>query len=834
MFAFHKSEYSSRSRQSSTDSQALDLWTSQCSDAPSQSDMHSPERRRIAHSGKRSSVFNLRSRSNTATSSTSLTLSGMAEHGSWSHESSPTPHQLEFQSQDEASGTARSLFRGKKGKRISGSIASSIDMDDDQEIDAGKKRMSILRRGRRRTNQSDSSFNNARQRISGPFDFQHLSHTDRHQFAALDEAFGDELAAGYQAGRQSSNQDSVITTANNRPPNITTSHSPANSDLVSTSTVDHSSSVRSPKSGNEIQESEFTSQVPLSRPPLRLTRSVESFSQPGVNPRTHRQSQSIVAPSRRSSLHPLTPVHDIPEEFAESAESAEKQSSPQPALSRSKRESGFWGFFDLASATGEADTFDDSEFVAHALTTPDDSTVNITTPPFSPSLEDVAEEPERFISPRPAPQPPLRTPTTPRSPFLEAFSFAGHRSPTSRNRSRGNSHASPKSLKNRESMIEPIVQDLPWQPVTYKRSPQTKSATRRQSNTWRAIEESWENDVDYIYENALEADCDFDWDFAPDDGTHNSQQQTLESATRNDSYTKTSHHTRAPSSALGNYSMYRIKPDRSNSERDAPSGIPASVVESRLQILSDTLDIVEADGFMLSPSLLLPQDYKDTRESMFQYEDVENLLGEYDCVNRQFPITDADDSAFNSARSSRVRFSRRSSYDSSLISSTQSLGLWNSPVRRSASSTASIPELVHSRRNPREFTSAVDELSEQGVALGRFHVQTDTNDITLPGRAGDGTFFASEEPLQDNSCSLAYLEEELNTSPEVASRGSQSSKKAHHKQTLSAEAASKVQATTENQSMKARSRAATISHVVRQPQLSLFPSPPRHLPAHRM
>jgi hypothetical protein len=48
-----------------------------------------------------------------------------------------------------------------------------------------------------------------------------------------------------------------------------------------------------------------------------------------------------------------------------------------------------------------------------------------------------------------------------------------------------------------------------------RRSP----SVRRKSNTWLVTEDSWEDDVDYIYDNALEAECDFDWDCTAEDGS---------------------------------------------------------------------------------------------------------------------------------------------------------------------------------------------------------------------------------------------------------------------------------------------------------------------------
>ena len=171
MFSFHKSDVLPQSRQSSVDSPVTglatpdaepDLWMSRSSGSSSHGGLHSPEPPRF-HSSKRSSVFNLRSRSNTATSLTpsllSLSHPDMAEHEASLHEPPPSSRQYGSQSQGELSGpgSRRSLFRGKKGKRLSDAVASSIGAADYKEADAAGKRISVLRKGRRPNDQSEGS-----------------------------------------------------------------------------------------------------------------------------------------------------------------------------------------------------------------------------------------------------------------------------------------------------------------------------------------------------------------------------------------------------------------------------------------------------------------------------------------------------------------------------------------------------------------------------------------------------------------------------------------------------------------------------------------------------
>jgi hypothetical protein len=194
--------------------------------------------------------------------------------------------------------------------------------------------------------------------------------------------------------------------------------------------------------------------------------------------------------------------------------------------------------------------------------------------------------------------------------------------------------------------------------------------------------------------------------------------------------------------------------------------------------------------------------------------------------------------------------------DSSLMSSVQGSGLWSSPVRRSASSAGSVPELIPSRRSRKSlgYSLAGDQLSEQIAFLNQ---DKEDDDVTPPGRTLEGrTFFASDDEVpQDEEQSRSSIETELRASLDLARRGSQrtnhptveeelkssldlarqgSQRSARtsarqHKQALSDGAAKllSVSVPNEDQSAKLRNRSATTAQA-RSPMLSLFPAPPRN------
>jgi hypothetical protein len=160
MFTSNKSDAQPRSRQSSMDlsvsgfpstASTLESWSSQgIDDTPHayHTMQTSPEQRHRAYSTKRSSVFNFRSRSNTGASTISvLSLSpAMSENDGSRPGTALTFHQQEQSGHHERSGSRKSLFRGKKGKRLSESVSASPLVSEQSEQDGGERRMSMLRK----------------------------------------------------------------------------------------------------------------------------------------------------------------------------------------------------------------------------------------------------------------------------------------------------------------------------------------------------------------------------------------------------------------------------------------------------------------------------------------------------------------------------------------------------------------------------------------------------------------------------------------------------------------------------------------------------------------
>lgn len=345
------------------------------------------------------------------------------------------------------------------------------------------------------------------------------------------------------------------------------------------------------------------------------------------------------------------------------------------------------------------------------------------------------------------------------------------------------------------------------------------------------FEESWEEDIDYIYDNALEADCDLEWDRVSDVDVEEKLQP---------SFDQTYRHGRRASSSVEPLSR-GLEPAFEPTTRDfrvsllvpnVPDLVPTSAtsVSTPGTGLTTPCDPFQGrsagqlEGFMVSPSLLVPQEYKDDQEHMY-----EEMLNAYDDSDRHFPMLDPRHSATSSARS------RRSSYDSSLMSSIQS-GLWSSPVRRSASSAGSVPDLVPSRRTTRRdlsFSLVVDQLSDSVASLSHLDEEKEDEDITPPGRTlGNRTFFPSADESEELPSDTIDIGEKLKASLELArhsSRGSRHSQ-ARHKPARS-DGAANLLAAASDLPTKPRRRAATASHASRSPLLNLFPTPPQASPS---
>ena len=138
----------------------------------------------------------------------------------------------------------------------------------------------------------------------------------------------------------------------------------------------------------------------------------------------------------------------------------------------------------------------------HAVTTPDESAVPAISPSYSLDLEDVPEEEEGYF-------------------------FLGSSRSITQDPSSESSISPQKSMKSLQSWgSRSTVSDCfssPCSPVRYSASRKRETGgptlitsfvpdgMGRRSYQFKDLDCSWEDDIDFCYENAAEADCDFDW-----------------------------------------------------------------------------------------------------------------------------------------------------------------------------------------------------------------------------------------------------------------------------------------------------------------------------------
>ncbi|KAI0166282.1 hypothetical protein GGR57DRAFT_19180 [Xylariaceae sp. FL1272] len=163
--------------------------------------------------------------------------------------------------------------------------------------------------------------------------------------------------------------------------------------------------------------------------------------------------------------------------------------------------------------------------------------------------------------------------------------------------------------------------------------------------------DNWEDDIDYCYEHAAEATDDFAWERPSVD---------LEDRERGHAQSLTASHRRAESRAGPNFSLPRMSSSKS---------LPRDHDRSP----SNASSFQEAQGFSLSPSLLIPNDYF---EQMLQHERGEQSAGnetqhhdQYLKSEKSFPLVQGRSSVSTSVSTYSDRSVSSSRHQSSSSSS---------------------------------------------------------------------------------------------------------------------------------------------------------------------
>ncbi|EON66639.1 hypothetical protein W97_05885 [Coniosporium apollinis CBS 100218] len=360
--------------------------------------------------------------------------------------------------------------------------------------------------------------------------------------------------------------------------------------------------------------------------------------------------------------------------------------------------------------------------------------------------------------------------------------------------------------------------------------------------SFRDFEDSWEDHIDYCYDNEMEACCDVDWDGRePDSGSCRTAALSDDSrpaTTVEDSEVDTSItnaprfnvNKKLPPAPCPLMSPFPPAPPGSSAVTDlyhyqsssSLSPVGANNVThygaSAQTIGSPTVaQCSEPDWSSFAPSVYIPQHlkYEPLKEDLD-----EGLLAEYESCDFHHPI-------FNLSHDVRVNFnpvSKRSSLDSSIPSeSTSGPGSIMSSTRRSASSATSMPELVYSRRAREALDRVVDHLAEQMATFADLEEDDEDKETSSNIRRSDlteprgHTFFSVEEEKAEEDAHYPNVGDIAEEIPVVLHQ--------HERERAASE--SVAESIVRGSLVQARQRAATLTPSSTAHTLSLFPAPPR-------
>ncbi|KAL4985642.1 hypothetical protein BDW68DRAFT_164614 [Aspergillus falconensis] len=674
--------------------------------------------RSTAHtqSPKRLSVFSGRSRSNTTTSTPSVTSSRCSQASSMtSNENAPVP----FTHEDRTTSTAgvrhdrhesatKSLFlRGSRILRRQGSKVNMVGpLNEEEDAERDKSRFDF---GRRKSRSNDNQ-EHIKRMISDPFDFHHLTHTSPAQFEALGKTRENELVTEFSAIRAS--QKPVANLKGIRAEDIQMRSLSAED--LSHCLPQHGNNGPSTASPPRSPGARSTSPQILEYRPLRESRVFENFSRPV--PRYPR-GDAARSPPRASSPR-LTSSPEIPEPSArvidEILDLDSRQQYPEHAY-----------YADDASAhgtsmSGHVEGMMHSNLGEAITTDPDSGSIETRTASAlaSPTseLDDVPEEDEA-----------THWHDSPESQHSEYPASLGSQvspkavvAPKSR---LSIDVAKELSKKFTEALGSPTLpQYLADREISSIDDQRIQSILHRQPSVHKTIHETiyetWDDDIDYCYQHAAESNSDFDWARTSIDEPQ--RDKVAATVTTTNPATLSAPAPASPSNPRYLSASVFSTPDLDSSHSQS---VPCSH-------LTTTPSGAGCDGekngdfFQPVTSSVLSGALTKHISPDTLYEDYLADDGESD---RHFSFySQSGFQAIDQPVSPRSSFSPISKYNSqeSLILSRAA-----SIVRkhRSSVSTTSVPELVHSLASSRDFSSSDLGLSGEQSELARHDSSRSSN-----------------------------------------------------------------------------------------------------------
>lgn len=582
--------------------------------------------------------------------------------------------------------------------------------------------------------------------ISEPYNFQHLTHANKKHLPELHRASQFELVTEFSAIRASQaprRELRGIKAENLHFKNFSSealqrySSSPDPVDPITPPPL-------SPTRSTEFMRRGSPSPLGFGKA-ARHARSVENFSLPG--PRSPRSP--VIPPPRTSSRAAVTMTSNPSVLFAESPTALTFTGLIRPArMSPDNIDS-------VASCPphGTRTSMDDSVhnlILPHAVTTSDDSALQLLPLPFGTpgtELADVPEEDEDYFRRRSSVR--SSRPSTAGSALRHAQSFPSTKppsvdKPTSLHPLRGMSDGQSQQQRPTSSSSNVLTSTFDLELPANTARPAMPSS--RVSRSLKGIEGCWEDAIDYSYQHAAEADCEYDWDRRSRDGdedegdaTHldgnaSGNKQSFARNVRNESNKVQAGSTRNTFFAgdlqtllfpHGDVVIPELEPCSALSESTSGAGplTPSLALLPPPSVGVSSPTLKGSDGFCLSPSVITSPDY---HAQMLEEAMYHELLGDGTSSDRHYPFYNGAEDVPISRTDSAL--SKCNSQESMLISRAASV----QQNHRSTNSSGSLPELVHSKRSRERFDIVADELAEQIASLNTTDTAVDTHRSISP------------------------------------------------------------------------------------------------------
>lgn len=680
----------------------------------------SPERiRAYTEAMKRSSIFGNNSRTNTFSSASSehVSLSRKSSNRSTSAASSKMPSsRLDRPESVQIFGSlfsrsGRKLRRENSAGSGSGS-ASSMTLGDSVIEEETARDHYFGKKSNRRT----------RKNISGPINFQHITHTRQDHLPNLQRTSRMELVSEFSA--------------------IRASQAPTHGELKGIRAQDlhfenFSSEALSTPNGEPL--------LPPARSPRHQHVSRKALAAPprpiGVT-KSHDNLRKAPPRPPRSPLSPTCPIALPARTSSRTASVLFDQFDPlatttieRPYTSGAFRKPAPFNL----SAPSNFPTWDEqqgnstNQSISHAVTTPGEEAWPLTASPsgtFGPELADVQEEENEVASRKSRAR-------------LSVELRASQSVPALRRRSleQANTGSTLTQVPSNETTVPTNV------PL---------------STEYQLPGDSWESDIDWCYENEVEADCDYQWDQCSDENgsirteTDSKPAQPLQLSVQNDERVYNGRF--RPSLLVPSpYDLPELSPMSINSTPSNPR-TPAFLQPRHARSPSYASSFKESHGFNLSPTLLIPADFQSHMEQdaiyqeQFVHDSTSASIFAQEPFHHSFSPIEENESSTASYRSSNFSRGSARSSSSTRISSAASRGSQDSMLlsaaHRSIGSASSLPDLIHSMHRQQ---GSVTELSHEVAVL---NVSEDLDSAPAPGISGPAPTLASLQARRRKSIAL--------------------------------------------------------------------------------